>query len=305
MGKKLTIECVRGLFEEEGYILLTKEYKNAHQKLDYICSEGHKHAIRWSDWRQGHRCPYCVGVGKPNIKFIESEFKIKGYKLLSDCYVNAKIPLKYKCLNGHIGYVRWDNWRQGQRCPHCAGNAKLIIGFIRSEFVKEEYKLLTIEYKNSKQKLEYVCKNDHRGRITWGRWQQGQRCKKCAALRFSERFSGENSPYWKDYSKEDLKKIHNYRNCVFRLTSGNYRKYKNIINPLNLNRIRGEYHLDHIYPIMEGFRNNIPVNIIANPNNLQMLSEHDNILKRDKVDISLKELHDRYNHWEAEKCLIT
>jgi hypothetical protein len=36
MSKKLTIEFIREQFEKEGYTLLTKEYINNKQKLEYI-----------------------------------------------------------------------------------------------------------------------------------------------------------------------------------------------------------------------------------------------------------------------------
>ena len=34
---------------------------------------------------------------------------------------------------------------------------KKTIEFIRSEFAKENYKLLTTEYRNNRQKLDYIC----------------------------------------------------------------------------------------------------------------------------------------------------
>jgi len=52
-------EEIRKSFESEGYKLLTKEYKNSKQKLEYICPKGHKHSMRWNNWQQGQRCPNC------------------------------------------------------------------------------------------------------------------------------------------------------------------------------------------------------------------------------------------------------
>ena len=71
---KPTIEFIRSEFGKAGCELLTKEYINNHIKLDYICLDGHKHSITWSDWQQGKRCPYCAGNGKPTIEFIRLEF---------------------------------------------------------------------------------------------------------------------------------------------------------------------------------------------------------------------------------------
>lgn len=40
--KKLTIEFIRKSFEKKGYALLTKEYTEINQKLEYVCPEGHR-----------------------------------------------------------------------------------------------------------------------------------------------------------------------------------------------------------------------------------------------------------------------
>lgn len=50
------------------------------------------------------------------------------------------------------------------------------------------------------------------------------------------------------------------------------------------------YHLDHIYSIFDGFKNNVPVFIIGNKCNLRMLKAKDNIIKNRKSDISLDNL---------------
>jgi len=182
MPKKLTIEFIKKQFEKENYILLTNEYKNVHQKLDYICPNGHKHSITWSSWQQGKRCSYCAGNGTPTIKFIKKEFEKKGCKLLSNEYKNNYTKLEYICPEGHGHSIRWNDWQQGHRCPYCYGNVKPTIKFIRKKFEKEGYKLLTKIYKNSRQKLNYICPEGHRHSITWSDWQQGYRCLYCAGL---------------------------------------------------------------------------------------------------------------------------
>jgi len=57
---KHTLNFVRGSFEGAGYCLITDHYINQKQKLEYICSKGHKHTITWTDWYNGgYRCPTC------------------------------------------------------------------------------------------------------------------------------------------------------------------------------------------------------------------------------------------------------
>lgn len=66
---KKTVVFIKSKFIKEGYVLLTKKYKNAFQKLDYICPKGHSRRITWCNWRQGKRCLECVGkISKGEIE---------------------------------------------------------------------------------------------------------------------------------------------------------------------------------------------------------------------------------------------
>lgn len=186
MRKKLNIEFIRSDFAKEGYELLTKIYEGNKQKLEYICSgpEKHRHRVTWAHWNTNkRRCPYCVGNAKLNIEFIRTEFVKEGYILLTTVYENAQQKLEYICPRGHKHSVTWSNWssKNKRRCPYCVGKNKLTIEHIKSEFAKEGYILLTTEYENNRQKLEYICPRGHRGFISWHSWNSKvkRRCPKC------------------------------------------------------------------------------------------------------------------------------
>ncbi|HEC66264.1 MAG TPA: hypothetical protein ENI23_13315 [bacterium] len=106
--------------ESEGHRLLTKQYNNAHQKLDYICPQGHKHSIKWNHWKSGHRCPHCDGQTKPLFDSVKTSFEKEGYLLVSSSYVNSKHKLEYICPLGHKHEISWSHWNlRKQRCPTC------------------------------------------------------------------------------------------------------------------------------------------------------------------------------------------
>jgi len=120
MGKKkLEIEFIRSEFEKEGYILLTKEYKNCSQKLEYICPKGHEHSISRDNWKAGHRCTYCNGGKRLAFNFVKKSFMNENYILLSDVYINSEEKLEYICSLGHKHSMKWNNWNSGKRCPEC------------------------------------------------------------------------------------------------------------------------------------------------------------------------------------------
>jgi hypothetical protein len=86
-----------------------------------------------------------------------------------------------------------------------------------------------------------------------------------------------------------------YYNMIVRyLTEINYKKYKHIINPLNLKRSRYEYNLDHIFSVAEGFVQNISPEIIASVINLQMLSSFENCSKNSESWMSKEELLEKW-----------
>ena len=184
---KLTVDFIKSEFAKEGYQPLIVEYRNNKQHLDYICPNGHKHSIKWASWQQGTRCPQCYGNIKYDINFIKSEFEKEGYQLLTVEYKNNKQYLDYICPNGHHHFIKWNNWKNGYRCPHCAKNAKLSIDFIKSEFEKEQYILLSTKYENSKYHLNYICSNGHEGSTTWNNWQRGHRCKVCSTKKVNNK----------------------------------------------------------------------------------------------------------------------
>jgi hypothetical protein len=92
-----------------------------------------------------------------------------------------------------------------------------------------------------------------------------------------------------------------YRKKVKKLTESTYKKYKNIINPNNLERVtngKNGFQLDHKYSIVEGFLNNVESEIISHQCNLQMLEWYDNRVKSKKCHIDLEQLKNEIKCYE-------
>lgn len=82
-----------------------------------------------------------------------------------------------------------------------------------------------------------------------------------------------------------------YRTEVRRLTGQNYRKFIKFINPDNLPRGK-EWHLDHRLSIIDGFRMDIPAEMMAHPANLEIVEGHQNQSKGRASSITRDELYD-------------
>jgi len=132
-------------------------------------------------------------VRKLTYEFVKSEMEKEGYTLLTDKYIGAFQKLKYICSKGHGHDINWNNFKNGYRCPYCAGQVKPDIEFIRKEFEKEGYVLLTNEYIDNKQKLDCICLFGHDYRISWNKWLMGRRCWVCSYIKRS----GVDNSNWK------------------------------------------------------------------------------------------------------------
>lgn len=91
-------------------------------------------------------------------------------------------------------------------------------------------------------------------------------------------------------SDEDIQKFEKYSKQVRALTAKNYRLYKEIINPKNLQKGVTTYHIDHKYSIYEGFKNNVDFKVIASKENLQIIKASENLSKQSNCSITLHEL---------------
>jgi hypothetical protein len=167
---KLTIEQVRNSFEDEGYTLLSKKYVNNHTKLNYQCSNGHKHSITWHDWDYGYRCPFCYGNIKLTLEQVKESLKSENYILLSNEYINNNTKLDCKCSEGHEYSITWNNWNKGARCSTCknikfsgAGHQRwkggISFEIYCSIWKDKEYKQSIRERDDNKCLNPYCCSN--------------------------------------------------------------------------------------------------------------------------------------------------
>lgn len=179
------IEWIKKEFGLEGYTLLTTEYKNQNDPLEYICPNGHKRHTTWKNWKKGNRCLICKNQKtKLSIDEIKSSFEKEGYILLSREYINNKTKLDYMCPIGHKNSITWADWNSGgYRCPDCANNKKLSLEEVLKDFEKEDYIFVSGDYQNNTSKLILECPNGHKFETSRVNWTSGHRCPVC----YSER----------------------------------------------------------------------------------------------------------------------
>jgi len=93
------------------------------------------------------------------------------------------------------------------------------------------------------------------------------------------------------WSEEELKSFEVYRKKVTYYSNKNYMENINTINPENKTRGHLTYHLDHIYPVILGFVNNIDAELISDYKNLQILPHNENRSKSDNTDMTVDDFY--------------
>ena len=178
MGKKLTIDCIRQEFLKEGYQLLSTEYHGYQTKLDFICPNGHRDSISWTNFQQEYRCYQCRN--KKDFNLIRQAFLQEGYVLLSAMYVNAGSKLSYACSQGHKGEISWNKFQQGCRCVLCFRERQKIMKSMTVGLLQSEgYVLFLQDIFTAKDSIDFLCPQGHRGAKSLTNFQQGHRCAEC------------------------------------------------------------------------------------------------------------------------------
>lgn len=110
-------------------------------------------------------------------EFVRSQFEAIGYHLLED-YVKSKIPVKFRCSNGHEHQMTTGSLRQGTRCAYCS-KKKVDKNHVRKEFASVGFEMLE-DYKNSYALIPFRCSNGHVHSISWHNFRSGWRCAYCS-----------------------------------------------------------------------------------------------------------------------------
>jgi hypothetical protein len=181
-NRKFTYNFIKKHITKEGYILLSEDYKDTHSKLKIKCPKQHIFEMGFNSFKHGQRCSVCYGTPKHTYEFIKEHIEYSGCKLLSKEYKGNKKHLRIQCKNNHIFKMRWDCFQRGQRCKECSiDNTRMKHEYIKEQFEKEGYYLLSCKYKNNHSKLKVQCPIGHKYMTAYQRWYNGNRCPICYA----------------------------------------------------------------------------------------------------------------------------
>jgi hypothetical protein len=124
-------------------------------------------------------------------------------------------------------------------------------------------------------------------RKTWMKKYGVDNPSKCSAIK--QKISVKS----KEWQAKDRTDIEEYYNAVRLITNKSWYDHFYIINPDRLQRSK-DLHLDHVYSIAEGFKNNIPPEIIGHWTNLRLIPKIDNSSKGATCHKTKEQLYEDY-----------
>lgn len=185
-------QYVYDYFEKERCYLITKEYRSANdQKLEYIAQCGHTNYMTFTKFKEGggRVCGKCSRSVKYEYDYVVEAFENKDCLLLEDTYVNGKTKMKYIAQCGHESTISFDVFLNAKaaslKCKKCQKVTHYSYDDVKRYFSRNNCELLSTNYINGDQKLEYIPECGHKTTISFYKFLagQGRVCPKCAKPR--------------------------------------------------------------------------------------------------------------------------
>lgn len=239
--------------------------------------------------RFANRIPYNLGKISPFRKTTEHIVReIKSYhgdRYLLDRvnYINSSTKIEVGCkIHGY--FFKWPNDMKIGGCSKCAGlvyDSSEILSKLSDMFPNYDY--TNSEYVNSTKLMEVRCKL-HDSIFRQSHYAKNE-CPKCSKeRRLRDRIAAGRA---KDPST--LTDYEKYKKAVWKETNNSYKSHADMLGERNRTR-----HLDHIYSILHGFRDNIDPVILGNIVNLRIIDSKVNQSKSMNSDYTKEELMKLY-----------
>lgn len=164
IGRRLSLDIVQQVAVRRGGKCLTVEYKSNMQLLDWQCAEGHTWKASYSNVSgHGRWCPQCAcdRLGRQYQITIEDMQKLaqkRGGECLSEKYVNAVTPLRWRCAEGHEWNARPTNVKNNKTwCPDCLYKGEREVRNIFERLTSKRFPSRTSVLSHRRYQLDGYC----------------------------------------------------------------------------------------------------------------------------------------------------
>lgn len=189
--KILTIDEIKTNLHKINFTYIDNSFNSQNYLLSCTCPNNHNIIVNYYDiLKNKNKCNLCpklnYSVEKISIDSIKNIFQNLNFTLLSTKYIGYDVPLNYICPNNHTVSMSYHKWKSSiHKCNECSKLSlkkrfSLSYDFVKKIFEDRNYKLLSTNYNNKKEKLNFICPNNHEGSISFDSFHYAKsECAKC------------------------------------------------------------------------------------------------------------------------------
>ncbi len=119
-----SIEILASKAAARGWTLLSTQYVNAKEKLQFRCALGHETWLSSDNFQRGKGCGVCKRLAagstrRHSLADAQEGAARRGGQCLSTEYHNSQRKLRWRCARGHEWEAIWSSVRKGSWCVQC------------------------------------------------------------------------------------------------------------------------------------------------------------------------------------------
>jgi len=127
--RRLPYEYVKKFYEDQGCKLISSEYNDVWEDLEFECLCGNVDKKSFAAFKMTPLCSSCISRKKSEVQkfshdYVKNYFEDNKCKLLSIKYENSWTPLDYICEHGHKSKTCFSEFIRGHRCRLCSYEKK-------------------------------------------------------------------------------------------------------------------------------------------------------------------------------------
>lgn len=191
-AQRKPIEEIQKLALANGGLLLSTESLGAHRLHRWRCADGHDFRMTPANVLMGKWCRACANAKRGQRRRADGRERFlatvasHGGRVVEGEYEGAKAHLLLACKHQHEWLTTPANVNAGAWCPRCRGGIRKSIQEVQSKAASLGGKLLSAEYRNVKQVLQWRCSEGHVFESTLDRINKGRWCTACEDRRSAQ-----------------------------------------------------------------------------------------------------------------------
>jgi hypothetical protein len=176
---------LRRIVAERRGKILSDGYFNSQTRMRFRCARGHEWETTSNSILQGSWCARCVRAESPvhearRLRVYRRLRRIaakRGGEVLSPAFRGSRIPLRFRCAEGHVWKAKAASIDDGVWCPNC-GELRLLER-LRAKAAEHGGILLSRSCRYHRDRVEWRCAQGHRWTNTAGAVLDGRWCPRC------------------------------------------------------------------------------------------------------------------------------